>query len=246
MAEGEGFEPSRRLKTPYSLSRRALSAAQSSLRDPLSIGTAPPVPAGPGPTAVARSGSGGAIAQVTPDVPDHHPPLVLVEVAVHAHELATLPAEVGPEHDRPALVGASVVVRVLLLRRRAHVAHPVEAELATGRGEVAAQCARSPRRAHRVEAGQVELDQVGAVDLPLRGRPLRLGEDHQVRARLLGPPHHLAEVSVGARDVSQCGFGATGREREVAVLEAGPQLALTFEVGFERVDLLVRPGELAL
>ena len=32
MAEGEGFEPSRRLNTPYSLSRRALSAAQSSLR----------------------------------------------------------------------------------------------------------------------------------------------------------------------------------------------------------------------
>ena len=32
VAEGEGFEPSRRLNTPYSLSRRALSAAQSSLR----------------------------------------------------------------------------------------------------------------------------------------------------------------------------------------------------------------------
>ena len=32
MAEGEGFEPSRELITPYSLSRRALSAAQSSLR----------------------------------------------------------------------------------------------------------------------------------------------------------------------------------------------------------------------
>ena len=32
VAEGEGFEPSRRLNTPYSLSRRALSAAQSSLQ----------------------------------------------------------------------------------------------------------------------------------------------------------------------------------------------------------------------
>lgn len=37
VAEGEGFEPSRRLHTPYSLSRRALSAAQSSLRERQSI-----------------------------------------------------------------------------------------------------------------------------------------------------------------------------------------------------------------
>ena len=37
VAEGEGFEPSRRLNTPYSLSRRALSATQSSLRDGPSI-----------------------------------------------------------------------------------------------------------------------------------------------------------------------------------------------------------------
>src|SRR3954469_16124493 len=98
MAEGEGFEPSRRLKTPYSLSRRALSAAQSSLRDPLSIGTAPPGPAGPGRDSRRAVQSGGAIAQVTADVPDHDPSLLLVEVAVHAHELATLPAEVGAEH----------------------------------------------------------------------------------------------------------------------------------------------------
>src|ERR1700704_2488481 len=32
VAEGEGFEPSKELVTPYSLSRRALSASQSSLR----------------------------------------------------------------------------------------------------------------------------------------------------------------------------------------------------------------------
>src|SRR3978361_716795 len=61
VAEGEGFEPSRRLNTPYSLSRRALSAAQSSLREGPSIGTPrpttsrPPRPPPPAPPAASDS-----------------------------------------------------------------------------------------------------------------------------------------------------------------------------------------------
>ena len=50
------------------------------------------------------AGSGGAVAEVAADVTHHDPPLVLVEEAVDAHQLATVATEMRTEHDRATAV----------------------------------------------------------------------------------------------------------------------------------------------
>src|SRR5690349_20762767 len=125
LAEGEGFEPSRRLDTPYSLSRRALSAAQSSLR------VGPKYTEAGIRSRMARRArprrSDRAVPQVPAHVAHHHDPSRGVQIAVDPQQLSTGPADVRAQLDRASVVAALVVGRELLARRVGDVARPVEA-----------------------------------------------------------------------------------------------------------------------